>query len=166
MDSLYLTPRCIRIDGSSLLQSVKKAGNLSALKTTEDGHMREAIQTKGAPAAIGPYSQAIKMSDFSSLAFFSGQIPLDPSTGKLVEGSVADETRQVMENLEAVIAAGGFGLEDVIKTTIFLKEMTDFAAVNEVYGSFFGSTPPARATIAVAGLPLGVRIEVEAICAK
>jgi 2-iminobutanoate/2-iminopropanoate deaminase len=128
--------------------------------------MREAIQTKGAPAAIGPYSQAIKLNNFSSLAFFSGQIPLDPSTGKLVEGSVADETRRVMENLGAVVDAAGFGLGDVVKTTIFLKDMADFAAVNEVYGGFFGSTPPARATVAVAGLPLGVRIEIEAICAK
>ncbi len=128
--------------------------------------MREAIQTEEAPAAIGPYSQAIKLTDFSSLAFFSGQIPLDPATGKLVEGTVGDETTRVMQNLEAAITAAGFGLEDVVKTTIFLTDMADFSAVNEVYGGFFGATPPARATVAVAGLPLGVHIEVEAICAR
>ncbi len=128
--------------------------------------MREAIQTEGAPAAIGPYSQAIKLSDFSSIAFFSGQIPLDPATGKLVTGTVADEAHRVLQNLKAVIEAAGFALKDVVKTTIFLQDMADFAAVNEVYGSYLGMVLPARATVAVAGLPLGVRIEVEAICAK
>lgn len=128
--------------------------------------MRKAIQTETAPAAIGPYSQAIKVTGPSSLAFFSGQIPLDPATGKLVEGAVADETRQALQNLEAVISAAGFALGDVVKTTIFLKEMADFSAVNGVYAEFFGTALPARATVAVAGLPLGARIEVEAICAK
>lgn len=128
--------------------------------------MRKAIKTEGAPEAIGPYSQAIKVTDFSALAFCSGQIPLNPSTGKLITGSVADETRQVLQNLQAVIEAAGFAVEDVVKTTIFLRDMDDFAAVNAVYSELFGSILPARATVAVAGLPLGVSVEVEAICAR
>ncbi len=128
--------------------------------------MREMIKTEGAPAAIGPYSQAIKITGHSALAFFSGQIALDPETGKLVTGGVANEARQVLQNLQAVMAAAGFSVGDVAKTTIYLRDMADFAAVNEVYGEVFGDILPARATVAVAGLPLDVRVEVEAICAR
>lgn len=120
------------------------------------------IQTKNAPAAIGPYSQAIKHNGF---LFVSGQIPLDPATGELVAGSIEDQTRRVLQNLQAVVEAAGASLRDVVKTTIFLKSMSDFARVNEVYGSFFPAPYPARSTVAVAGLPKDVSVEIEAIVA-
>ena len=121
---------------------------------------RTVIHTDKAPAAIGPYSQAVKA---GGLVFCSGQIALVPGTTDLVQDAVAAETRQVMKNLGAVLEAAGSGYDGVIKTTIFLSDMADFAAVNEVYGGFFGETPPARATVQVAGLPLGVRVEIEAV---
>lgn len=121
---------------------------------------REAIQTSEAPAAIGPYSQAVKSGD---LLFLSGQIPLDPVSGELVGGSVADETKRVMQNLQAVLKAAGATFDDVVKTTIYLMDMTDFAQVNEVYATYFDQNPPARATVQVAGLPKGVRVEIDAI---
>lgn len=121
---------------------------------------RAVIQTEDAPRAIGPYSQAVKA---AGLVFCSGQIPLDPATGKLVEGDVAAQTRRVMQNLEAVLAAAGSDLQRVVKTTILLTDLGDFAAVNEAYGSFFGDAPPARATFQVGALPLGSRIEIEAV---
>jgi len=121
---------------------------------------RTVIHTDKAPAAIGPYSQAVKA---GGLVFCSGQIALVPGTTDLVQDDVAAETRQVMKNLGAVLEAAGSGYDGVIKTTIFLSDMADFAAVNEVYGGFFGETPPARATVQVAGLPLGVRVEIEAV---
>lgn len=120
------------------------------------------IQTKNAPAAIGPYSQAIKHNGF---LFVSGQIPLDPATGELVAGSIEDQTRRVLQNLQAVVEAAGASLRDVVKTTIFLKSMSDFVRVNEVYGSFFPAPYPARSTVAVAGLPKDVSVEIEAIVA-
>jgi 2-iminobutanoate/2-iminopropanoate deaminase len=120
---------------------------------------REPVSTKDAPAAIGPYSQAIRA---GGLVFCSGQIALRPD-GTLVEGDVAAETRQVLTNLRAVLAAAGSGLDRVVKTTVFLRDMGDFPAMNAVYAEFFPSAPPARATVAVAGLPKGVRVEVEAI---
>ena len=121
---------------------------------------RQTIQTSDAPAAIGPYSQAVKSGD---LLFLSGQIPLDPKSGELVSGSVADETHRVMQNLGAVLKAAGSGYGDVVKTTIYLMDMADFAQVNEAYATYFDKSPPARATVQVAGLPKGVRVEIDAI---
>ena len=118
------------------------------------------IHTDAAPAAIGPYSQAVKAGD---LVFCSGQIALVPGTTELAQGGVAEQTRQAMKNLAAVLEAAGSSLDGVLKTTIFLTDLGDFAVVNEVYGSFFGDAPPARATIQVAALPLGSRVEVEAV---
>ena len=122
---------------------------------------REAIHTTAAPGAIGPYSQAIAAGAY---IFASGQIGLDPLTGELAGPSVEEQTRQVMANLAAVLAAAGSVFADVVKTTIFLVDMNDFAAVNAVYGeSFEGAPPPARSTVAVAGLPRGARVEIDAI---
>ncbi|MDB5069493.1 MAG: endoribonuclease [Candidatus Eremiobacteraeota bacterium] len=122
---------------------------------------RETIHTTAAPAAIGPYSQAVAAGPY---VFTSGQIGLDPLTGQLVDGDAAEQTRQVMANLAAVLAAAGLSFADVVKTTIFLIDMNDFSAVNEVYGeSFEGTDPPARSTVAVAALPRGARVEIEAI---
>jgi 2-iminobutanoate/2-iminopropanoate deaminase len=122
--------------------------------------MRRVIQTTQAPAAIGPYSQAILV---EPLLFTAGQIGLDPETGKLVAGGVEPEARQALQNLQAVVEAAGGRLEDVVKTTIFLRTMEDFAAVNRVYSEFFPHRPPARSTVAVADLPAGARVEIEAI---
>ena len=119
---------------------------------------RTAIRTTEAPAAIGPYSQAIRSGD---LLFTSGQIPLDPKTGAIVDGDVADQTRRVMENLAAVLAAAGAGFADVVKTTIFLLDLGDFAAVNAVYAQHFAVAPPARSTVQVARLPRDSRVEIE-----
>ncbi len=121
------------------------------------------IHTDAAPAAIGPYSQAVKA---NGLVFCSGQVALDPRTKQVIEGDVADETRQVMKNLSAVLEAAGCGLADVVKTTIFLTDLGDFATVNEAYGAFFAEAPPARATVQVAALPLGVRVEIEAVAVE
>lgn len=121
---------------------------------------KEAISTPNAPAAVGPYSQGLKSAD---LLFLSGQIPLDPATKALVPGDIATQARQVMRNLGAVLEAAGASFQDVVKTTIYLVDLNDFARVNEVYGSFFESSPPARATVGVAALPLGARIEIDAI---
>ncbi len=118
------------------------------------------IQTDGAPAAIGPYSQAVKAGDF---VYCSGQIPLDPSTGQMVEGDVVAQTEQVMRNLEAVLKAAGAGFDRVVKTTIFLVDLGDFARVNETYAKYFKGGSPARATVQVSALPRGSRVEVEAI---
>ncbi len=123
---------------------------------------RTRISTNDAPAAIGPYSQAIAAGE---LVFCSGQIPLDPATGALVDGDVRAQTRQALENLRAVLTAAGSSLDAVVKTTVFLVTMDDFAVMNEVYADFFageGNEPPARSTIAVAELPRGARVEVEA----
>ena len=120
----------------------------------------EAINSPEAPAAVGPYSHAIRSGEF---LFCSGQIPLDPASGQIVEGGIEAETRQVFQNIRAVLATSGSSLGDVVKTTIYLTEMADFGAVNEVYARRFGSDPPARATVAVAGLPKGVRVEIDAI---
>jgi 2-iminobutanoate/2-iminopropanoate deaminase len=122
--------------------------------------MLETVETKDAPKAIGPYSQAVRANGF---LFCSGQIPLDPATGELVSADISTETRRVMENLKAVLAAGGASFDTVVKTTIFLADMNDFAAVNEVYGSYFTGHKPARATVAVAKLPRGARVEIEAV---
>jgi len=127
-----------------------------------DCAMRETIQTDKAPAAVGPYSQAIRA---SGLVFTSGQIPLDPATGKLVEGDIQEQTRQVMSNLQAVLEAAGTGFSRVLKATVFLADMGDFAAVNEVYGGFFPADPPARSAFQVGALPLGARVEIEMVAA-
>ncbi len=121
---------------------------------------RESIQTDGAPAPIGPYSQAIRS---GKELFCSGQIAIDPSSGNLVEGGAAAQADRVLKNLGAVLASGGYEFDDVVKTTIFLVDMNDFAAVNEVYGKYFGGSKPARSTVAVAALPRGARVEIDAI---
>lgn len=120
----------------------------------------QVIATDKAPAAIGPYSQAVK---FGNILFCSGQIPLDPVSGEMSVGSVSDQTRQVMTNIAAVLSSAGLGFEDVIKTTIYLVDMGDFAAVNEVYGSCFPNHKPARSTVAVKSLPRGSLVEIEVI---
>ena len=122
--------------------------------------MKDRVQTDNAPKAIGPYSQAIKANGF---VFASGQIPLDPATMQIVEGGIREQTERVMNNLEAVLQASGSSLEGVVKTTVFLKDLTDFAEMNEVYGSFFRQTPPARSTVEVARLPRDVRVEIDVI---
>lgn len=121
---------------------------------------KQAIQTAKAPAAIGPYSQAVRAGD---LLFVSGQIPLDAQSGELVRTGVADETKKVLENLRAIIEAAGGSLGDVVKTTIFLKDMNNFSVVNEIYGTFFPQPFPARATVEVARLPRDVNVEIDAI---
>jgi 2-iminobutanoate/2-iminopropanoate deaminase len=124
---------------------------------------REVISTENAPAAIGPYSQAIAL---DNLLFTSGQIPLDPATMKVVPGGIAEQTERVMQNIAEVLAAVGLGFDSVVKTTCFLANLDDFPAFNEIYGRYFGATPPARSTVQVAKLPLGVLVEVECIAAR
>ena len=122
--------------------------------------MKDEISTKEAPAAIGPYSQAVRA---GQLVFLSGQVALDPATGQLVAGDVVAQTEQVMKNLGAVLAAARCGFEDVVRTTIYLVDMADFARVNEAYGRFFQPPYPARATVQVSALPRGARVEIDAI---
>ena len=122
--------------------------------------MLEKIYTDQAPAAIGPYSQAIKI---EKTLYTSGQIPVDPTNGKVISTEITEQAQQVMKNLQAVLEEGGSNLNSVIKTTCFLTDMADFAAFNEVYGSYFGAHKPARSCVAVKELPLNVRVEVEAI---
>ena len=122
--------------------------------------MKQIIKTDRAPQAIGPYSQAIKTNGF---VYASGQVALDPATGQFVEGGIVEQTEQVLRNLSAVLEAAGTSLDQVIKTTVFLADMADFAAMNEVYGKFFGSEPPARATVQAAGLPRDARVEIEVV---
>ena len=124
--------------------------------------MKEIIATDTAPKAIGPYSQAVRANGF---LFLSGQIPLDPATGQLVEGDVAAQTERVLQNIDAVLKAAGSSLNAVVKTTVFLKDMGDFARMNEVYGRFFAVEPPARSTIEAARLPRDVRVEIEVVAA-
>lgn len=121
--------------------------------------MRTIISSDKAPKAIGPYSQAVKVGDF---LFCSGQIPLDPATGEVVAGDAAAQARRALENLTAVLAAGGATVNNVVKVTMFLTDMADFAAVNAVYAEYFVTEPPARSTIQVAALPRGVKVEIEA----
>lgn len=124
---------------------------------------RTKVHTEKAPAAIGPYSQGISAGDF---VFCSGQVGLDPATRQLVEGGIQAQTRQALANLGAVLDAAGSSLAQVVKTTVFLADIGDFQAMNEVYATFFGDAPPARSTIAVKDLPLGARVEIEAIAIK
>lgn len=122
--------------------------------------MKKIVQTEGAPQAIGPYSQAVVSQGF---AFLSGQIPLDPATGQLVEGDIAVQTERVLENLKAVLAACGSSLSAVVKTTVYLKDLGEFAPMNEVYGRYFPENPPARATVEAARLPRDVRVEIDCV---
>ena len=124
--------------------------------------MKEIVATDRAPQAIGPYSQAVKAGRF---LFLSGQIPLDPATGELVTAGIAAETEQVMENVAAVLCAAGLGFDSVVKTTIYLTDLANFGAVNEVYGRRFPAAPPARSTVQVAALPRGAGVEIEVIAA-
>ena len=122
--------------------------------------MRQAVQTDQAPAAIGPYSQAVRA---GSLLFISGQIPLNPTSGQVVDDDTAMQTHRVMQNIGAILRAAGAGYEQVVRTTIFLVDLADFAQVNEAYGSYFDDPAPTRATVQVAALPKGVRVEIDAI---
>lgn len=124
---------------------------------------RQVVQSAKAPQAIGPYSQAIAA---GNLVFTSGQIPLDPATQQMVPGDIRAQTERVMENLAAVLEAAGCGFADVVKATIFVADLADFAAVNEVYGKRFPSTPPARSTVQVAALPKGARVEIDLVAVK
>ncbi len=122
--------------------------------------MLQPISTPSAPAAIGPYSQAIKA---GGMVYLSGQIPLDPATGQMIEGDIAAQTERVMKNLGAVLEAAGSSFDDVVRTTIFLVNLADFQVVNETYGRYFKAVPPARATVQVAALPRGSKVEIDAI---
>lgn len=124
---------------------------------------RTKVSTDSAPAALGPYSQAIIL---DGMVYASGQIALDPATGQLVEGDVRTQTHRVFQNLSAVLEAAGSSLANVVKTTVFLTSMSNFTAMNEVYATYFGDEPPARSTIAVSELPRGAQVEVEAIAAR
>ena len=126
-------------------------------------HIKIAVSTTDAPASIGPYSQAVRVGD---MVFASGQVGLDPSTGQIVNGVIIEQTKRVFENIKAVLAAAGADLSEVVKTTVFLKNMSDFAAMNEIYATYLapsGVVPPARSTVAVAGLPKDALVEVEVI---
>lgn len=122
--------------------------------------MRKAISTDSAPKAIGPYSQAVVA---NGMAYLSGQIPLDPATNQLIQGGIAEQTGRVLENLKAVLEAAGASLATVVKTTVYLKDMGEFQAMNEVYGRYFATNAPARATVQAASLPRDVNVEIDAI---
>ena len=122
--------------------------------------MREAVSSDGAPKAIGPYSQAIRA---GSLLFVSGQIPLDPATGAMVDGDIAAQTRRVFANLQAILEAAGASFDHVVRATVYLADMNDFGTVNEIYGTYFSSPAPARATVQAARLPKDARVEIDLI---
>lgn len=121
---------------------------------------RQIVQTDNAPGAVGPYSQGTRT---DQMVFTAGQLPLDPTTGKIVEGDIQDQTRQSLKNLQAVLESAGAGLDTVMKTTVFLQDMGEFKLMNEIYAEFFPDNPPARSAVEVAALPLGARVEIEAI---
>ncbi len=133
------------------------------VRCTFAGMEKKIIKTNNAPAPIGPYNQAIQYGD---MLFISGQIALDPATGSLVAGDIQAEAKQVMENLSAILSEAGMGFSNVLKTTIFLMDMGQFASVNEVYGSYFSGYAPARETVQVSGLPKGVQVEISMIAGK
>jgi len=125
--------------------------------------MKNVINTKNAPAAIGPYSQAIEV---NGTLYISGQVPIDPATGKVVEGGINEQTEMVMKNIEAILTEAGYTFADVVKSTCLLSDMSNFAAMNAIYGSRYQENPPARAAFAVKELPLGVLVEIETIAVK
>lgn len=125
--------------------------------------MKKVIHTSQAPKAVGPYSQAIEA---NGMLFISGQIPIDPATGKIVDGDIKAQTTQVMKNIEAILKEAGYTFKDVVKSTCLLSDMNNFAAMNEVYGSYYTENPPARAAYGVVKLPLGAMVEIETIAAK
>lgn len=125
--------------------------------------MKEIISTQKAPAAIGPYSQAVGT---GNLVFCSGQVPLVPETGALIEGGIKEQTLQVFKNIEAILAQASLTMADIVKTTVFLTDINDFADMNEVYAEYFEGNYPARSAVQVAALPKGAKIEIEVICAK
>lgn len=126
--------------------------------------MKKVISTENAPKAIGPYSQAIKLDN--GLLFISGQTPIVPQTGKVIEGQIVEQTHQALNNIKAIVEEAGYTLKDIVKTTCLLNTMDDFAAMNEIYAQYFTENQPARATYAVEKLPLGVLVEIEAIAYK
>ena len=154
--------------GSRSMSQLEKIHGLAraTCRSAQSSHMSQnktAISTKDAPAAIGPYSQAVRVGD---MIFTSGQIPIDPATGNLVAGGIPEQTTRVLENLKAVLAAAGIDLTHVVKTTVFLKDMKDFAAMNEIYARYFapeGVVAPARSTVQVAALPKDALVEIECI---
>ena len=125
--------------------------------------MKKVINTKNAPAAIGPYSQAIEI---NGTLYVSGQVPVDPATAKVVEGGIVEQTKQVMKNIEAILDEAGYSFSEVVKSTCLLSDMSSFASMNEIYGSYYKENPPARAAFAVKELPLGVLVEIETIAVK
>ena len=125
-------------------------------------HHRETVHAEGAPAAAGPYSHAVIS---NGLVFLSGQTPIDPDTGKLVEGSIGDQTRRCLDNLAIVAKAAGCGLEDAVRVGIYVTDISTFKDVNEAYATYFGDEPPARSTIGVAALPLGAEVEIDMVLA-
>jgi 2-iminobutanoate/2-iminopropanoate deaminase len=125
--------------------------------------MKRIISTTAAPGAIGPYSQAVEV---NGTLYISGQVPIDPATGKIVEGGITEQTTQALKNIKAILTAAGYSLNDVVKSTCLLSDMSDFKAMNEVYAQFYTSDQPARAAFAVKGLPLGALIEIETVAAK
>ena len=125
--------------------------------------MKKIVNSEGAPKSIGPYSQAVEA---NGMLFVSGQIPIDPAAGKIVEGGIREQTEQVMKNIGAILEAAGYSFSNVVKSTCLLSDMDNFAAMNEVYGRYYTENPPARAAYAVVKLPLGVLVEIETIAAK
>jgi 2-iminobutanoate/2-iminopropanoate deaminase len=125
--------------------------------------MKRIISTTAAPGAIGPYSQAVEI---NGTLYISGQVPIDPATGKIVEGGITEQTTQALRNIKAILTAAGYSLNDVVKSTCLLSDMSDFKAMNEVYAQFYTSDQPARAAFAVKGLPLGALIEIETVASK
>lgn len=125
--------------------------------------MKKVIHTVQAPKAVGPYSQAIEA---NGMLFISGQIPIDPATGKIIDGDIKAQTQQVMKNIEAILREAGYTFKEVVKSTCLLSDMNNFAAMNEVYGSYYSENPPARAAYGVVKLPLGALVEIETIAAK
>lgn len=125
--------------------------------------MKKIIKTLKAPAAIGPYSQAVEQ---NGMLFISGQIPLDPATGKIVDGNITDQTEQVMKNIGSILSEAGYSFADVVKSTCFLSDISDFKAMNEVYGKYYSQDPPARSAYSVKAIPLGALVEIETIAMK
>lgn len=153
----------MKFDRTLTSQLVFPALFVSVLAGCATTPTKEVISTKAAPAAIGPYSQGIK---FGNLLFLAGQIPIDAATNQLNTGSIEDQTKLVLENLRAVLTANGMTMDDVVSTSVFLKDLNDFARMNTLYATYFKDKPPARATVQVARLPRDVLVEISAIAAK